>query len=270
MHVFLSPHLDDAALSCGGIIGQLVARGEAVHVITIMAGFPPQPLPRTPLIEDLHDRWALGADAVTQRRAEDQAALGLLGATVEHHDVPDCPYRMDKNGQALYTTNVMLFGAIHPDDPAREIALALPAQATHIYAPLGAGGHVDHRIVSELGQNLMQKMAVFFYEEYPYSASSGEGARITYGSKVQLVGSAAVEAARARFSQRLHATTISLSPTDLRRKIDAIACYASQLSTFWHDHADMAARVEQYAREVAPDAPNGAERLWIWKEQPLS
>ena len=36
-HVYLSPHLDDAVLSCGGAIHRAGAAGEAVLVITVFA-----------------------------------------------------------------------------------------------------------------------------------------------------------------------------------------------------------------------------------------
>ncbi len=256
MLVFLSPHLDDAVLSCGGLIHQLVARGEAVHILTLMTGDAP-PVD-TPLTRDLHTRWALG-DVMADRRAEDHAAAQRLGASVAHLTWPDCPYRTEADGTPLYPHNDDLFGPVHPADPARGLDLALPADTQTLYAPLGAGGHVDHQIVSRLGRELAQNMAVFFYEEYPYSASSGEGARHRAG----MVGPAAVEAAQTRLGGTWRAHVIPLHEVDLQAKIAAIACYTSQISTFWDDTSDMAARVVAYAREITPQ---GAERLWIWKE----
>jgi enoyl reductase-like protein len=39
-HIYISPHLDDAALSCGGLIANQIARGESVQAINIFAGIP--------------------------------------------------------------------------------------------------------------------------------------------------------------------------------------------------------------------------------------
>jgi len=64
-HIYLSSHLDDAVLSCGGTIHRLSAGGEAVQVMTLLAGNP------TPGSEPLP--YAEDADAV-------QAALGAAGA----------------------------------------------------------------------------------------------------------------------------------------------------------------------------------------------
>jgi len=42
MHwIYLSPHLDDAVLSCGGIIWQQVQSGHQVEIWTICAADPP-------------------------------------------------------------------------------------------------------------------------------------------------------------------------------------------------------------------------------------
>jgi LmbE family N-acetylglucosaminyl deacetylase len=40
-HVFISPHPDDAALSCGGLIASLRARGEPVAILTVFSGAGP-------------------------------------------------------------------------------------------------------------------------------------------------------------------------------------------------------------------------------------
>ena len=39
-HVLLSPHLDDAVLSCGANIAQQIAGSESVEVLTIFTGHP--------------------------------------------------------------------------------------------------------------------------------------------------------------------------------------------------------------------------------------
>ncbi|MGH2521295.1 MAG: PIG-L deacetylase family protein, partial [Anaerolineales bacterium] len=44
-HLYLSPHFDDAALSCGGTIHQQTRQGERAVVVTVCAGdSPPGPL----------------------------------------------------------------------------------------------------------------------------------------------------------------------------------------------------------------------------------
>ena len=41
VHLFVSPHLDDVALSCGGYVRYLTRAGELVIVLTVFSADPP-------------------------------------------------------------------------------------------------------------------------------------------------------------------------------------------------------------------------------------
>jgi len=79
--VVLSPHPDDAVLSCG----QFLSRHPGVTVVTVFCGFPAT-------YPDPPNRWAqlcgfeAGDDIIAVRRDEDRRALALLGATPVHLD----------------------------------------------------------------------------------------------------------------------------------------------------------------------------------------
>jgi len=45
-HVFIAPHPDDVALSCGGLIASLRELGQAVSIITVYSGGPAAGSPR--------------------------------------------------------------------------------------------------------------------------------------------------------------------------------------------------------------------------------
>lgn len=221
MHVFLSPHLDDAVLSCGGCIHHLAQQGQPVLILTLMAGDPPDPLPDTPIVNDLHRRWQAGYNPSATRRQEDKAAAAVLGAAVQHLDLGDCVYRA-ANGRALYPSEESLFGDVQPGDPAIAALrnLTLPAYET-IYAPLGVGHHVDHQIVRDWGRSLP---GVRFYTEYPYHRDT-----------------IAIERTLTHFAPPPHPQRIALNDADVSAKIRAIACYQSQISTFWPDLSAMEA-----------------------------
>lgn len=261
MHVFISPHLDDAVLSCGGLIHQLIQRGEQVISMTAIAADPPNPFPDTPLVRDLHQRWQAGDNPYATRRQEDKNALQKLGVReIIHLNLLDCPYRTDNNETPLYTENNHLFGKVHPHDPALSFVLPIPEGAEVLYAPLGAGGHVDHLVIRQLVQQLSTDLLIYYYEEYPYSANSGEALKITDGSPHQQIGTAAVQTALQGFKQKMMPQLTYLSDADLEAKIAAIACYQSQISSFWESAADMRGKVRAYAQEVASPF---AERLWF-------
>lgn len=250
MHLFLSPHPDDVVLSCGGLLYQLAQRGEQAVVFTIMAGNVPPDAPMTPFIEEHFVRWELGFDPMPGRKREDEQAVQMLGGTVSFGPFPDALYRTDGNGSPLYSDLKTLFGDINPRDPVlfRVSKITdLLATGAVIYAPLGAGHHVDHLLVRDTVVNWKKchsKVAVFFYEEYPYSANGIE----VIQTACETLGMPAIPV--------IH----SLHEAAVEMKINAIACYQSQISTFWTDGFRMGESVREYAAQVGQG--RYAERLW--------
>jgi LmbE family N-acetylglucosaminyl deacetylase len=243
--LYLSPHLDDAALSCGGQIHQLTAAGRSVLVVTITAGDPPA-VPPSAFAQLLHDRWQLAGEVVAGRRAEDAAACHRLGADYLHWDIPDCIYRVDPvSGAALYPSGETIFGAVHPAEASLITALAQRMAALppcgRVIAPLAVGRHVDHQLVRAAAEQ-WQGSALFYYEDYPYVQRPE-----------------ALAEAPAFSPAEWHPTIIPLTPADLQAKYDAITCFQSQLSTFFTDPADLERQVGGYAAAV------GGERLWTYQ-----
>ena len=245
-HIYLSPHLDDAVLSCGGVIHHQTQAGERVVVVTVCAGDPP-PGPLSGYALEHHQRWETPGDAVAARRAEDLTALKILGAEAIHLAIPDCLYRTDPaSGQHLYPTREALFGDVHPaeaalaQDIARDIAGVLRgAQPHRLYVPLGLGNHVDHQLARRAAELAGDVFA--YFEDYPYAA--------------QEAGSAAMALGRA-----LTPEVVPLMEADLAAKVAAIAAHTSQISTFWGGLAEMEAAVRQFAERTG--GGRLAERLW--------
>jgi LmbE family N-acetylglucosaminyl deacetylase len=245
------------------LIHQLTRDGQRVVVRTFLAADPPPNLSDTPLIRALHHKWEAGSSPYETRRREDIAALQSLGVAWEHLDLLDAPYRTNDSGDALYPLQASIFGDIHPDDPLLTLDMDVPQSVAMIYAPLGAGDHIDHRLVNRLARTLPAALNVVYYEDFPYSS---EGDEIAYASRnraEQPYGNDAIQSALQRFERPLLPRLIDLSEADIAAKIDAIRCYRSQLGTFWKDEAEMQAGVRRYARQVAA---TGAERLWIQGE----
>lgn len=242
-HVFLSPHYDDAVYSCGGTIHRLTQAAQHVVINTVMGGAVPTPLPNTPIVRELHERWQAGTDPVAVRQAEDEAAANRLAARRWLNDVPDCIYRTNASGQALYPTVQAIFGDIHPADPVRRIIEAVkdPMWLNHVhtvYAPLAAGNHVDHQLMRQWGVVIKRDVPhikLLFYEDFPYLRDAGT-----------------VQAALSFFEGKLKLKPqrVILSEANIVAKIEAIALYRSQISTFWENEAAIAADVRrQYTRQ---------------------
>lgn len=247
VHVYLSPHLDDAALSCGGTIWKQVQAGQRVVVVNVFAGVPDYA--RLPAFaREKHAVWGSPDDVVAARRAEDQAALALLGADVVYWEYLDCIYRLD-GARALYPGEAYLWGDVDPADSALckqivadiENVLSEAGEAT-CYAPLGIGHHVDHQIVRDVGLALVRRgRRVWFYEDFPYAWRHYQNATD-------------------RDDPLPHDWEVETQPIEIEPKIAAIACYRSQVPDLFGSEAAMAEAVREYARAVG--RTQYAERFW--------
>jgi LmbE family N-acetylglucosaminyl deacetylase len=248
--IYLSPHLDDVVFSCGGQIAQLVRAGQRVHVVTVFAGDAVPEAAVSPHVQELHERWKLDKDNPSPgRRAEDIAALKAISANIQvtHLPLPDCVYRLGKLGWPIYFFRDAIFGDVAEveapliDEIVTAFKRSSLPEASTVYLPLTAGHHVDHQIVRAAGERWAGPRQVIYYEEYPYAEKPEE---IT----------------RALGDGTLQAQLIELDEDALALKVTAIACYRSQISTFFQDNAEMGARVRTYVETVGAGRP--AERLW--------
>ncbi len=255
MHLYLSPHADDAALSCGGQIAQLARRGERVTIFTVMGGEPPVGFTPTTFTEEVQARWGLGSNPVSARRQEDESAARLLGVAIKFGPYPDAIYRIDsKTGQPVYVDDATLFGFIQPNDPVLDIKRAAVIQAIvklfdletgdAVHAPLGVGRHVDHQLVREMAKSLARwrpHNPVYFYEDYPYARE----------------GEAAVQAALSALEMDVQRVIHPLDAEAIDSRIAAIKCYQSQLPSLkWDSPVAMATDVRRHIAQV------GGEREW--------
>ncbi len=255
MHLFLSPHADDAALSCGGQIAQLTRTGERVVIFTVMGGEPPADFQPTPFTQELHRQWGLGENSVAARRLEDEAAARTLGAEIKFGPFPDAIYRLDtQSGKAMYTDEMTLFGLVNPNDPVIDARRAAVVQAIvkifdlkesdAIHAPLGVGRHVDHQLVRDMAKALVRwrpNNPMYYYEDYPYTRQ----------------GESAIQAALAALEMEVNRVKHPLDAEAIDAKIAAIKCYRSQLLGLkWETPVAMATEVRTYL------AQTGGEREW--------
>ena len=241
--IYLSPHLDDAALSCGGQIFQQTAAGQHVLIVTVMAGSA-DPAHQSAYIDMLHTRWELVEDAAAERRAEDIAACAILGADYLHLAVPDCIYRFHPvTGTPLYLSDADIFGDVHPAEAhlLEDLVTRLRSLPRHdqIYAPLTVGHHVDHLLVRAAAEQA-GRAGLLYYEDYPYAQKPG------------LLKQVFAERIRSSWQ----AEVLPIGDAGLRAKYDAIWAFRSQLSTFFGDRADLEQQVGEYTRQT------GGERLW--------
>lgn len=262
-HIVLSPHYDDAALSCGGLIAKLTAAGAEVVAATLFGGRP-DPAALSPFARSIHARPGAGDDLLAQRQAEESAALAILGAQPRPGSYLDCIYRQEgPGGRWLYDGEAALFGPLDPADAplveelaAATAALAPAAGRCLVYAPLAIGNHVDHQATLGAALRLHDAgYAVRFYEDYPYVVRDPEG----------LQRALLVAASRGQWQPQ----PVLLDRRDLDAKIAAVSAYTSQLAVLFGAQPSgveqqVAAALEGFARLTARSAGvrGLAERLW--------
>jgi LmbE family N-acetylglucosaminyl deacetylase len=236
--IFISTHLDDVALSCGGLVWDLAREGGRVEIWTVMAGDPPE-APYSTFAEENHQRWGKsGREAIAMRRAEDRAACRVLSATPRHLDFHDVIYRLDpKYGGAMVNNDEELFGK--PPERwlveaiAARLAADLPAGARVVF-PLGLGGHIDHRAIVAAGRRLGRASA--WYADYPYILTDFETPLLTAPDLAPI--------------QR------PLSEAALAAWQEAILCYPTQIGGFWRDAEETRLALRNYMA-------GGGGRLWV-------
>ncbi len=252
LHVILSPHPDDGPLTMGATMHSLAARGERVLMITTMGGNLTVTPPDTPVVREFHGTWNVGDDPVDLRRDEDRSACRVLGAEFAYLDVLDCIYRTVDGGRPLYQTRASVFDTVYPEDPVIETPDELHPfvkDADFIYAPLSIGKHVDHQIVHGWAGWLAASYPdtkIVFYTDYPYAEVPG-----------------AIHDALVRVPYVAALPPVALTEADLRAKIESIACYASQISSFWTGLDDMEAHIRAFTTSNGTLPPH--ERFWEYK-----
>lgn len=204
--VVISPHYDDAVLSCWHVLED----GDAT-VATVFSGTP------EPGVLGWWDRLTGAADSAArmeERRQEDAAALALAGARSLELDLLDEQYRAN--------------GAV----PALGAALeAATRDAEAVYAPLGLFLSADHGLVRKAALELDRELR--FYADHPHIGVWGlprwvTGADSARGLDVEGAWNGAMAAADLD-PRSLHAEVHALDDASFASKLQAVRAYRTQV-----------------------------------------
>jgi LmbE family N-acetylglucosaminyl deacetylase len=150
--VILSPHLDDAVLSCWHVLTQPVE----VVVINVFAGVPAELA--GPAWWDEHTGATSSAERVRERIEEDRRALAVAGRTAVNLGFLDEQYRPEDQ----------------PLAPLTEQIERLLDPGVRIYAPAAFANHADHMVVRAAALALRAEgFEVSLYADLPHATIRG-------------------------------------------------------------------------------------------------
>jgi len=257
MRTFVSPHLDDAVLSCWT---SLVA--SQAQVVTCFTADPPATVPAGDW-----DRYSnpglLGRQIMKLRREEDLEALASCRATAIHLDLPDHQYR---EGQEMT-----------PDTLAEHLSPLL-RDATEVWVPAGIGGHLDHVLVQKavlLVAN--QSTAIVLYADQPYAGSRSRGWPLWVDRRPRTIALELFRAASRKHSANrrwhddlaaaglstrlLEAHVIKLTKDQVSEKTRAVHTYRTQAKALGYTDVASLMRQNLLSHEVFWKYPVGVSRV---------
>jgi len=200
----VSPHIDDAILSLGGLVMDLINKDKRIHItylFTVSNWTNPNAISGLTYSKD--------EAAISQlRKEEEKSIMAELNYACDFLDLHDLPLR---------------FGNRAVDEQAiiREITKRLHATVTKddlIFFPLGLD-HADHIITHKVGlQFIVAGYQVIFYEDLPYAALGNYDHKKQYSILKE---------------QELEPVIVDV---DIHKKMDLLRHYESQMSQIWLNH----------------------------------
>ena len=171
----LSPHLDDAVFSVGGLMAALSNEGHALHAVTCFTRSVPNPTGFA-LACQIDKGLSAEADYMQLRREEDAHACELLDAQPHWLNLPEAPHRGYHSAAALFGDFVEQDAVQSELQEQLEGAVA-KIKPDLILSPVGVGRHVDHRRVVQAVEKLREELSDWlflrWYDE-PYLSRNPE------------------------------------------------------------------------------------------------
>ena len=153
--VLISPHLDDAVFSVGGLMAALADEEHELHLVTCFTRSVLNPVGFA-LACQLDKGLTAEVDYMELRRQEDTIACQRLKAQPYWLDLPEAPHRGYESAPAL-------FEDLHETDQIQTVLVRRlqevinPLAPDLILSPVGIGNHVDHQQVKRAVDTLQER-----------------------------------------------------------------------------------------------------------------
>lgn len=190
--LFLSPHLDDAVLSCGALI-EAQAQEREIIVATVFTEASPAPHTRAARSFVRQSTLEDGVQLFEARKAEDKAVLAAMGVQLIHLGAVDALFRRRQlprlargawnkllpeltHRYSTYRFDIALGRIARGDktlirqlqDDVAELMAVTKAEL--LFVPVGVGSHVDHLITRKAGEGHPENLVL--YSDFPYDLVS--------------------------------------------------------------------------------------------------
>ena len=239
--IFISPHLDDAVLSCGVLLWELKYLKKD---ITILTAFTEGGLrPYSPQAKKFLKKcgYINALKLFEDRKKEDKDAVRFYKGRFIHLGFVDAAWRKDEKERNIYGSEKIQFsGKIAKRDRgfiakiAQEISSLIPkGKHTIVFAPLGVGNHVDHIIIREAICRLITP--TIFWEDFPYNTNKNSVERFFSQNKILRL-------------------SFELDAEDFSTKESAIKIYKSQLKLLFAGDKIPKLPERYYFNEIADSA----------------
>ena len=171
--IFISPHLDDAVLSCGSLLDRLHKLGKTITVITVFTKVSSPPY--TPLAKEFTQQSGFKnpVKLFEERKKEDKKALKLVSAKIVHLDFTDAAWRKSLLGHIYPLTKKQFSGHFSlldvplKQEIKKQLNPYLSQKESLIFGPLGIGGHADHILIKDILKESNKQ--TIFWSDYPYN-----------------------------------------------------------------------------------------------------
>ncbi|MEE7491876.1 PIG-L deacetylase family protein [Methylobacterium oryzae] len=221
----LSPHLDDAAFSCGGLLASLARDGWRIVMATLFTGSVAEPSGFA-LACQLDKGLGQEVDYMALRRDEDVRAAAALGiAPPVHLPFREAPHRGYGSAPELFSDTRADDGIAADLAPAMAGLIAAESPDL-LLAPQAIGGHVDHVQAVRALRSLDLPSPILWWRDFPYT-----------------VRDAAPKEPLAALFSALAEPVMRLAPDAQARKRAACAAYASQIGFQFGGAAGLDARL---------------------------
>lgn len=239
-HILLiSPHLDDAILSCGAYIIKNIKERNSITTVTVFSGSI-EAHKLSSLAKWFHGICRLGNNAMEVRCIEDKKACRFLRTKCIHLNLHECLYRLNSYGEPRYSEEKSIYKAdINNEQNTIDnvyVELLDKLQLNvfdEILVPLGIGRHIDHLIVRKAAEaleakNHFNKGKIHYYEDTPYVCTDRD------------------KDWKDDLAFNLNAKSYKISSMEFSTYTKALYFYKSQIDMLWENKTEMIKQLKKY------------------------